>query len=605
MTLRSLLWLLLLMVYVCPAGAQELIELNQGQFHFQSSEAIAESESSITWQPVSLPDNWNKKHPDMGKIGTYRFDWVLEKLPENELLALLLPRVSNNAKIYLNGKLIAQHGEFNSYSLIWNRPYYMTIPTELLRLGSNTLDIKVAVKANYFGRLLPFHIGGDTEIKSAYQTLYFLQVTLSQICAVLAFSMGVFLFFVWRSRKESVYGWFTLASLAWAFYSLYFFVTTLPIPLEYWVRFCFSCHFIMLGAILVYFCQFIGWQHVMRERFILGYAVCAILLLFILPDIHVFHGIRWIVTGYAVMYMILILALLKFLYYDRHNRKAMLGLICVGINLILGFHDWANIFFILNHPYVLQFGQPLIFIMMGHEMLKSYMQALTVSESHNHVLAQRIQESEHALRQSLEKTRQAEHEKILLKERERIMADIHDGVGGHLVSVLAVAEASATKEGHVISETVHQAMDELRIVIDSLDPDEQCLSQMLASFRYRYQPRLDMHGIEVIWDFDQLDQFEYFGLDKALQLLRILQELMTNVIKHAEADKVTVRVFVRPKDENDKTYVLLLADNGKGFDVTHTIGRGLGNLKRRVEAVNGLIEFRSNSLGTTVEAQFL
>jgi len=572
-----------------------VIELNQCQFRLEASE-------KGSWQPLQLPDNWNHSRPDIGGVGIYRFELDLNVAP-NRLWALLLPRVSNNAAVYLNGALLGAHGDFSQRALIWNTPYIATIPSGLLNPGRNIIDIKVVARANFFGRLLPPLIGAEEFIEPRYERLYFGQVILSEICAVFALTMGICMLMIWWYRREALYGWFALGGISWSVYALYFFVTALPLPLEYWIRFCFSFSFIMLSAMLIFICHFMRWKHRRREQAMMIYTLLGIAILLLLPDAQLFHGIKWMMAGYAVTYSILALALVNALRFEQSHRHALVSLAGIGINIGLGLHDWANIFFMLNQPYLLQYGQPLIFLVMGRHLLKDYMSALHASEATSAQLDQRVRERERELKTSLNREKKAEQEKALLKERERIMADIHDGVGGHLISALAIAESSASGGGELVSQTIHQALDELRLVIDSLDPDERKLSQMLAAFRYRYDQRLERQGITIKWTFEQMQQLDEVGPEKALQLLRILQELITNIIKHAEADQVSVWIGISGEGQQRECW-LSVADNGVGFDIEQSIGRGLGNLNRRAAAIGGSIRFTSPTRGALAELAF-
>jgi len=600
--LRKYLLLFLLLLSGCSAVDESvLITLDQCQFSLISNKMNAESEPR-KWQQMQLPDSWNSSRPDVGGTAIYRFELDLNVAPDR-LWALLLPRVGNNAEVHLNGTLLGRHGSFDGYSIIWNTPFQVTIPSGLLRPGKNIIDVKVEAKANYFGRLMPPLIGAQEFIEPRYEQLYFWQIILSEICAVFALTMAICMLMIWWYRKNPLYGWFAFGGISWAFYSLYFIITDLPLPLEYWVRFCFSCSFLMLSSMLVFICHFMSWKLIHKTRWIMTYSLAGILVLILLPDAQIFNGIRWLMAGYALMYSALGFALLNALRFEKSKKHAITSLIGIGANIGLGLHDWANIFFILNQPYLLQYGQPFIFLVMGRHLFKDYISALRQAELTNKELDERVHLREMELQTSMQKSRQAEHEKLLLKERERIMADIHDGVGGHLISALAVAESSTSTETTLVSQTIHQALDELRIVIDSLDPDERKLSLMLGSFRHRYDQRLQKQGIQVNWKFNQLDQLDLVGPEISLQLLRILQELITNIIKHARANQVSVWMGISDHPHGQECW-LSVADNGIGFDTTASPGRGLGNLKRRAEAVGGSIKLTSQGKGTIAELVF-
>jgi len=380
---------------------------------------------------------------------------------------------------------------------------------------------------------------------------------------------------------------------------MYFFITALPWSLENWVRFCFSASFLMLGSMLVFICHYMHWQSRFKTRAVTAYCIAGILLLILLPDDRVFSiGITSIMAGFSGFYLFVLIVLLYALRRERSNQHAITCLVGIAANIALGLHDWANLSFHLNHAYLLQFGQPLIFLVMGRQLLKEYIAALHTSDQEHSHLKQQIHQHEQRLKASMEKKQAT----ALLQEKERIMANIHDGLGSHLVSALSLAETSSPNDP-LISQTISQALDELRIIIDSLDPDEHKLSQMLAAFRHRYDQRMEYLGITICWQFEQLDELDQVGSETALQLLRILQELMTNIIKHAHADKVTVWMGISDNISSQECW-LSVADNGVGFDIGNSLGRGMGNLKHRAEAIGGIVTFTSQHQGTLAELVF-
>ncbi len=477
----------------------------------------------------------------------------------------------------------------------------VNIPKGLLRAGENIIDVKLEARRSYFGQFLPSWLGPQETIEPRYQWLYFTHVTLSAICAVFALTMGLCMLMIWWYRKDAMHGWFALGSLSWACYSLYFFVSDLPVSVESWVRLCFSFGFLMLASMWIFIARFMKWRWEIQERWVLSYAVFGISLLWFCPDFWVFDGIRWLMAGHALLYTALALVLLKTLYRANSKRHAATALIGIGVNIALGLHDWSNIFFMLDQPYFLQYGQPLVFLVMGRHLFRDYMEALSQAQATSEELDAKVRQRERELQASMEAVRQAEQERLLLRERERIMADIHDGVGGHLVSALAIAENAEKNAIMLVSQTIHQALDELRIVIDSLDVEECSLPRMLGAFRYRYDQRMRGQNIQVKWSFEQMDRLAQIAPDVSMQLLRILQELMTNVIKHAQAAHVLVRVGVR-KSPSGWHCILSVRDDGVGFSPQEDLqGRGLGNMRRRAQAIGGNLHLQSGARGTLAE----
>jgi signal transduction histidine kinase len=97
-----------------------------------------------------------------------------------------------------------------------------------------------------------------------------------------------------------------------------------------------------------------------------------------------------------------------------------------------------------------------------------------------------------------------------------------------------------------------------------------------------------------------LPPLEWLDARAALEVLRILQEALTNVMKHAGARRVAISTL-RGTDE----VRVRVADDGRGFDVAALeatrAGRGLTNLSRRAMRIGGRVEVASGPGGTTVD----
>jgi signal transduction histidine kinase len=87
--------------------------------------------------------------------------------------------------------------------------------------------------------------------------------------------------------------------------------------------------------------------------------------------------------------------------------------------------------------------------------------------------------------------------------------------------------------------------------------------------------------------------------EDALQILRVLQESLTNVLKHARAKQVRVEIALA---RDPVRFVLSVADDGGGFDVTtpSATGRGLSGMRRRAERIGAALEVASDARGTHI-----
>lgn len=186
------------------------------------------------------------------------------------------------------------------------------------------------------------------------------------------------------------------------------------------------------------------------------------------------------------------------------------------------------------------------------------------------------------------------------KERKRIAKDLHDEVGGKLNVVrLYVNQVKSAIEN---PEEIKEIIQNSKKLIDETIQTTRRISHNLLP------PVLEELGLaeaiqEYIHDLREVSDIE-FGfsyqniIDKRLevfeeiQLFRVIQELVSNAIKHAEPTKI----FIQLKIKHSAT-VLKVIDNGKGFslnDFTVYKGLGLKNTKSRIEMLGGQTTFKSN-----------
>ena len=79
-------------------------------------------------------------------------------------------------------------------------------------------------------------------------------------------------------------------------------------------------------------------------------------------------------------------------------------------------------------------------------------------------------------------------------------------------------------------------------------------------------------------------------------MYRIVQELVSNAIKHANASEITVQL-----SHHDENIQITVEDNGKGFDINTKSGKGIGldNIRSRADYLNADMDFHSNEKGTS------
>ena len=242
---------------------------------------------------------------------------------------------------------------------------------------------------------------------------------------------------------------------------------------------------------------------------------------------------------------------------------------------------------------------------------KPFQEKEVLARVENHLKISRLQreleqrnrelaESMHALQDKHAEILQLQRREVLAGERERIMRDMHDGIGGQLVSTLALLDAE-TPAVKCISEALRAALDDLRLMIDSLDPlEDDDLAMLLGMYRARILPRLQAAGLEVAWQLNDIPHITGLGPHKVLQLLRILQEAVTNVLKHSQATKLAMLTGELISNENNRKLYIDIEDNGKGLPVPIPEGRGLKNMNKRAGSIGAKLMIGPSKEGTRV-----
>lgn len=163
-------------------------------------------------------------------------------------------------------------------------------------------------------------------------------------------------------------------------------------------------------------------------------------------------------------------------------------------------------------------------------------------------------------------------------ERERMMADMHDGLGSALLSTLVLLEREDLPV-RAAADVVRECVDDLRLIVDSREPAASDLSTLVGMFRYRLQPRIQATGMQLLWRMDDLTCTPQLDPTASLHLLRILQEAVANALRHSGATAIELSTR-----QTADAIEITVRDNGAGFDRERAAtGRGLSNMRSRAE----------------------
>jgi len=182
----------------------------------------------------------------------------------------------------------------------------------------------------------------------------------------------------------------------------------------------------------------------------------------------------------------------------------------------------------------------------------------------------------------------------VVHERQRIAQDLHDGVGSQLVNILATLDSHAPQQ-QAVALALEQCLVDLKIMVDGIDSTNDGLIDALGRLRYRVQHSLDKLGIRMIWQVDMDGPLQDFRGDRAQQVLRISQECLSNIMRHAHAS--VVEVICHYVHESD-SILLEVRDNGRGIpsrEGGRPPGKGLETMRLRASKLGGHLQIATKS----------
>jgi signal transduction histidine kinase len=552
----------------------------------------------VRWKPLALPDLWSRRGM-IGSGGWYRLHLPLDRPPET-LQGLYLFRLNMNAALYLNGLFLGDGGNMGTpLARNWNRPLYFTVPRPLWHTGDNELLIHLRTQPG-FGMLAPPQLGADEVLRPRYEWRLFLQNELSQSYTILLIAVALFALGLWLKRRgDTLYLWFAGSSLCWAVFNTHLFLRYPPIPED---AFRWLAH----TALDFWMVLLVGFVHRFVDR---PHRRLESLLALTQGLLAAGHGLLPVLIGYRftsashsiTLVVAVYLAVLAWRRWLKGGgREAVILALALSSLLLAGLHDWAmeNPFpGLFSHRFLealwrhqfhfLFFLVPAIILVLAWRLTGRFIRALDESERLNRELEARVAAAHLELSRSFEQRRSLELEQASANERERIYRDLHDDIGAKLLSLAIGAESPRH------ADTARAALQDLRDVVSRSSRGPQPLAFLLADWRNEMAGRLAAAGLTLEWrQPDDLPDPE-ISPSAALHLGRVLREAVSNVLRHAGASRVEVVVA-----ESDGHIAIHVEDDGDGPPAPdQTQGRGMRNMRARIEQLQGAIAWEMGALG--------
>ena len=203
-----------------------------------------------------------------------------------------------------------------------------------------------------------------------------------------------------------------------------------------------------------------------------------------------------------------------------------------------------------------QYHVPVMLLAIGAAIFERHVLAVWRIEQTNIELERRVGEKTREIEAYHAEREGVLRQKALADERHRIISDMHDGLGASLVGLLRYVQSAPT-DPQGIEQRVKEALQEMRIAIDALEPAQGDLAVVLGNLRYRLEPLMKGAGVHLAWEVAEMPRVEALEPSAVFAIQRAVLEAIFNALKHSGAREI--RLSAQPKHDGIE---IRIADDG-------------------------------------------
>jgi signal transduction histidine kinase len=557
---------------------------------------------------VTLPYHWDRVHGGRPGDASFALPFVLAQAPDQPW-GLFIPRVGTTFEVTLNGHVLQTYGDLSrlngaDYA---KAPIYLSLPAHLLQRGDNLLQIRIRADTGRRAGLAVPTLGPAAQVRSTlFDPAYTWRFTGSVLLAAISAVVGTVSLALWLTQpgvagrgRESLYLWAALAEFCWALRVADGAIRHPPLPWVAWGVLMTACYSGWAGSIVM-FCQHIaGWN----DRPGMQWLRRAAVVVFTMPVLACYVALtraepKWL-TGWLALEITLVTVYVFFFVgatVRRPNAARVLVASVAVLTVAVAFRDWLVIRMsdaygdttLVRYTSVF-FGFALLAVVMTR-----FRRASAQSRELLQTLAARVADRERELASAYGRLEMGARAQERTQERERILRDMHDGVGSHISAAIRQLQSGQASEGELL-RTLRDSLDQLKLSIDSIQLPSGDVQALLAGLRYRLEPRFASSGLALEWAADELPLVPRFDAPALRQLQFLLFEAVSNVLQHARAGVLRIEATA-----HGAAVRLRVIDDGVGFDAER-VPRALA---ARATALGAALVVESRPGRTVVQLDF-
>lgn len=525
---------------------------------------------------------------------TVHFRATLAIQRDGPLDALFIPKMSDNLAVAVNGAWITPAPVRNGHLWHdWSKPNYLPLSKPLLSSGANALDILVTSERPDSVALYPMFLGSADVLQLAWLNSFSYRTGAVRINGTVAILLTLAFAIFWRSSPSlSGAGWLPAMMAATAIYSFEWSYPNITSDGALWKIFWLLSSQASVYFLYRFLIAFIDGPP-QKNKLPLVHGIMAVSAVVaglgaLLPNqdlAPVFH----LGTGSIAF---LLLADLLGTPIRRTPRLQAVTFVFLSLAAACAVSGWLQTyaFMMTAGPEYIVLTPALISVAIAWILLERMVQLRREQASFNAALKEQIAAKTAELEATFSELYDERQRHAVIEERQRIMMDLHDGVGGQLVNTLAYLENSRTGDP-VLYNAIEDALRDMALMVDSLNGADDVLS-MLGVLRNRIEPLLERHHIRFEWKVEEEPDMAGKTPSRLVALMRIVQEAITNAVKHSKAKVITVETDMRS---------ITIRDDGCGFNPDATRqGLGISGMYRRARELEMPVDIRSCDDGSTV-----
>jgi signal transduction histidine kinase len=305
--------------------------------------------------------------------------------------------------------------------------------------------------------------------------------------------------------------------------------------------------------------------------------------------------------------LLLVLVIVFLVYSIRHWQDKLLRFLFWG-NLCLLIFSLFSLVLLISRPVVTLIGGLLGSALFHYEIgLFLELVFFLVALNHKNRIRIALQARERERLKAENMLKEYEKEIAVYKaqqdERQRISADMHDELGSGMTAIRLMSEIARNKmkentpvEIDRISHSADEVLNKMNAIIWSMNSGNDTLDNLVSYVRSYSLEYFDNTAVDCkVSTPPDIPDIQISG-DKRRNMFLCVKESLNNILKHAKATQVTIRIAI------DTELLIAIHDNGVGINLENIrqFGNGLKNIKRRMESIGGHYSIRREE-GTVTE----